>query len=256
MKSFLVIGSLAFCFTAFAAEHVEVSPDEVLFLAHFNSKSGFEVGNGKEVVNNAEITTGGKGFPFKNVSVNEALDLAAGDRYLAVGAEGNFNPKQGTLQFLIKPQWESYGYNNCIFFHLIFDREKRTSLAWEGVNSFFIQKPPEKEQFEFIQDGNYGANYITLVTSHSKEKWYQMTVTWDSVTEERSFYIDGKLIGTKKFYVFTNPPVEIGIGGLNAWFARSLIDEVRILDRVLTADEVKQDYDALAEGKEFPVPGK
>ena len=52
MKSTCGIGIFALCFTMFAAEHVKVSPEEVLFLAHFNTKAGVETGNVDELVNN------------------------------------------------------------------------------------------------------------------------------------------------------------------------------------------------------------
>ena len=62
MKSIYGIGIFALCFTLFAAEHVKVSPEEVLFLAHFNTKAGVETGNVDELINNAEVTSGNGGF--------------------------------------------------------------------------------------------------------------------------------------------------------------------------------------------------
>ena len=257
MKSICGIWGFALCLTVFAADHVKVSPDEVLFLAHFNSKSGFEAGNGDDLINNAEITSGNGGFPFQDSSpAKDALNIVGKGRYFSIGADGNFNPARGTLQFMVKPQWGTKGYNHCVLFHLVFDKEKRGSYAWDGVNSFYIQKPPHREQFDFTQDGNHAANVIKKQIPYSRDRWYQLTVTWDAAAGQRSFYIDGVLIGTRKFRPFSVQPVELCFGGLKTWNAQSLIDEVRILNRVLTPEEVRQDYDALMEGKEFPAPPK
>lgn len=257
MKSIYGIGIFALCFTLFAAEHVKVSPEEVLFLAHFNTKAGVETGNVDELINNAEVTSGNGGFPFKDSApANEALNIVGRERYFSIGADGNFNPARGTLQFMVKPQWGTKGYNHCVIFHLVFDKEKRGSYAWNGVNSFYIQKPPHQEHLGFTQDGNHAANTVKKQIPHSRDRWYQLTVTWDAAAGQRSFYIDGALIGIKKFRPFSAQPVELCFGGLKTWNGQSLIDEVRILDRVLTPEEVRQDYDALMEGREFPAPPK
>ena len=49
-------------------------------------------------------------------------------------------------------------------------------------------------------------------------------------------------------------PGEIMIGAPRGWNAKSLIDEVRILDYPLTADEIKQEFQANMEGKPVPSP--
>ena len=87
MKSTCGIGIFALCFTMFAAEHVKVSPEEVLFLAHFNTKAGVETGNVDELINNAEVTSGNGGFPFKDSApANEALNIVGKGRYFSIGS--------------------------------------------------------------------------------------------------------------------------------------------------------------------------
>ncbi len=257
MKIFNGLVIWFFSFSIFAAEHVQVSPEEVLFLAHFNTKTGFERGNDSNLINHAEITSGNGGFPFQDSSPSrEALNIVGKGRYFSICAEDNFNPARGTLQFMVKPQWGTKGYNHCVLFHLVFDREKRGSYAWSGANSFYIQKPPRKELLSFTQNGNSAANSLQKLIPHSLDRWYQLTVTWDAAAKKRVFYIDGEAVGSKTFRPFTAPPVELCFGGLKTWNGQSLIDEVRILDRVLTPEEVRQDYDALMEGREFPAPLK
>ena len=171
MRRIIVLFCLFSSLGLYAAEHVKVAPDEVLFLAHFNSKSGFETGNGEDLINNAEITSGNGGFPFKNSSpATEALNIAGKGRFFSICTEGNFNPERGTLQFMVKPQWGTSGYNHCVIFHLVFNRDRRDRYAWDGVNSFYIQKPPEKEWIEFTQDGNHAFNVIAKNIHHPYKK--------------------------------------------------------------------------------------
>ena len=66
-----------------------------------------------------------------------------------------------------------------------------------------------------------------------------------AAAKKRVFYIDGEAVGSKTFRPFTAPPVELCFGGLKTWNGQSLIDEVRILDRVLTPEEVRQDLEGL-----------
>ena len=73
----------------------------------------------------------------------------------------------------------------CVIFHLVFDKEKRGSYAWNGVNSFYIQKPPHQEHLNFTQDGNHAANVIKKQIPHSRDRWYQLTVTWDAAAKKR-----------------------------------------------------------------------
>lgn len=257
MKIFNGLVIWFFYFSISAAEHVKVSSDEILFLSHFNTTAEVESDNRKAFLNNAAVTSGCAGFPFRDsLPTAEALNLSEIGNFFALPAKNHFDPERGTLQFMLKPQWSAAGYNHCVLFHLVFDREKRGTYAWSGVNSFYIQKSPESEIISFTQNGNNPINAIKKRIWHSLDKWYQVTVTWDATNRKRAFYIDGELVGSGTFHSFTVSPVELCFGGLKSWNAQSLIDEVRILNRVLTPAEVRQDYDALMEGREFPAPLK
>ena len=86
-----------------------------------------------------------------------------------------------------------------------------------------------------------------------KGKWIHLSLTWDAKAGKRKFYINGELQGEMRQSQFITPE-SISLGGPGAFSARSLVDEVRILRRVLTPAEIKQDYLAQMEGKRFVTP--
>ena len=251
LRYFLVFLS----FALLAAEHVPIDPADVLLLAHFNSKQSIQIGNIKGLIDNGEITGGETGFPFKDSSPQpEALDLKGSGRYFAIPAKNNIDPQRGTIQFLVKPRWATTGYRHCIFLHMVFDRTKRASFAWGSDNSFYIQKPHTGNVIQFTQNANRENSTIQTEIPYSTDTWHQITVTWDADAKSRSFYLDGELVGSSLYVRFPQDPEEICIGGLKTWNAQAYIDELRIIKVPLTPEQVKQDYEALFAGKEFPTP--
>ncbi|MBO4491838.1 MAG: hypothetical protein J5944_10815 [Lentisphaeria bacterium] len=249
MKKLLFIPLILTVFCCRGIEPVGVSPDEILFLAHFNASLKPEIGRTAGMEGTGELTSGSRGFPFRNsVPAPEALNLTIRDGFIVYPAMRNFDTRAGTLQMLIRPKWKA-GYNHCRFFSLNFGKADHAA-DWRGINSFFIQKPAKSQIIELNQDGNMHG--ISGALPPGGQTWIQLTATWSIETGKMQFYINGAPAGERKFFPMTQEPTEILFGYPKMLNAQSLIDEVRILNRPLTAGEVKQDYDWLMAGNEFP----
>ena len=250
MKKLILLSLCAFGLTA--AEPVKVAPENVLFLAHYDQSTEPAAGNLENAQCPARITSGSAGFPFQNGSRQEALDLNGYGKYHLLPAKGNFDPRKGTIQMWILPKWSLAGEAHSVFFQFVPTPEKRNQLNWR---LFHFQKRPKKMVFTCW--GN--SKKETPIVSTRSDGWIQLAVTWDwtGKTGRRCFYVNGELADevklNKKFWKLEMPG-EIMIGAPKGWNAKSLIDEVRILDYPLTAAEIKQDFQANMEGKPFPSP--
>ena len=90
-----------------------------------------------------------------------------------------------------------------------------------------------------------------------KEQWFHTAYTCDTVNNELKLYVDGELIGTDSSGA---TPVNltgnmIGQEKGDRWFIGA-IDEVRIYDRVLSEDEMKQNYNVKSNSRAVNLSGK
>lgn len=253
LKIFVLCSLVTFSLNGLYANNikpVKVSSKDVMFLAHFNSDVKPEIGNTAEMAHQAVITAGQKGFIFKDSSPRaECLDISTYRSFLAFPGKGNIDIKQGTLQFWLKPMWGKKGYVHSVFFKFHNNPNSRNGIEWRGRNSFFIQKPAKKDQFRLSQAQRSIARQIPFGSS-----WHQLAATWSAQTQKIKFYVDGELVGTKKYSKPAKTPREIIFGVPDTHCARALIDEVRIIKRVLSDQEIKQDYSAQKAGAEFATP--
>lgn len=226
-------------------ELTAVSPEDILFLAHFDQRVEPDIGNFQGAYHTAKLSSGTKGFPFLNGARQEALDLCRGKKVYLLPAKQNFDPEKGTLQMWVLPRWTA-GYAHCVFFQLVPFAEKRDVFNWREMH---MQKIPENEA---VTCGPRGKK-IQLPVEGGKDGWFQLAVTWDNAAAERCFYINGKLQERSR-YVQKCKPYGIMLGGPRTWNAQSFVDEIRILRRVLTPAEIRSDYLAQMEGKRFSIP--
>ena len=231
----------------FAVEPVPVAPENVLFLAHYDQSTEPAAGNTENSRCPAQITRDGAGFPFKNGGRQEALDLNGRDKFHLLPAEGNYDPRTGTIQMWIQPRWPA-GADQRVFFQVVPTAEKWSSFNWEY---FHLRKRAGAELFAC--DGR--TKKEIPVARERSDGWIQLAVTWDAGKGVRRFYVNGKPAeegkpGSRDSFM----PEQIMIGGPKGWLAQSLADEVRILNIALTPEQILQDFQANMEGKPFPSP--
>lgn len=85
------------------------------------------------------------------------------------------------------------------------------------------------------------------VTRWKKDEWHFVTATWGE--GKGALYLDGKLARSREIPHFPGKFTVFGAGGLypTRWQGKvgnSAIDELKIYDRVLTAEEVAAEYNA------------
>lgn len=231
------------------AELVKVAPEDVLMLAHFDHSVKLDKGNNENAECLSRLTSNNSGFPFGS-GKQEALDLSRMGRIYYLPAKGNFDAASGTLQFWVLPKWNVAKYAHCVMFWLLRDPDKKNYFNWKEL---FIQKKPKSKQL------SAGANQKTFVAcdieSSGKGAWMQLALSWNKKTNKAKFYINGRLAGSGALGKHFTTPAGIVFGGPRTWNAQAFIDEVRILKRVLTDDEIKQDYEAQKSGQPFEFSG-
>lgn len=94
-----------------------------------------------------------------------------------------------------------------------------------------------------LPDGNY-VDYA-LSNSGSLNQWAHYVITYDGVNDILKGYKNGQLQYTYNTGIYSNfgHAVKIGMNGVNNWYFTGLIDEVRIYNRALSAEEIKRHYD-------------
>lgn len=114
-----------------------------------------------------------------------------------------------------------------------------------------IDNPREGNRISFfVHVGQPAVTWEPRVSSQGPPKlnvWHQVVATWDG-TESR-LYLNGELVGTRKRVGKPNPnpyPVMIGnweYPSCHGTHFGGLIDEVRIYNRALSAEEVRAHYE-------------
>jgi hypothetical protein len=103
-------------------------------------------------------------------------------------------------------------------------------------------------KFVFELNTNGSKSEVSNSISLKNDTWYYVVGTYDG--SEMKIYVNGELDGTlPKSGTIPSYPTDLHIGagiysGLNTEFVNGTIDEVRILDRDLSAEEIKAVYEA------------
>jgi len=113
-----------------------------------------------------------------------------------------------------------------------------------------IDNPREGNRISFfVHVGQPAVTWEPRVSSQGTPTlnvWHHVVATWDGA--ESRLYLNGELVGTRERVGKPNPnpyPVMIGNWEFPSWHGAhfgGLIDEVRVYNRALTADEVREHY--------------
>ncbi len=166
-----------------------------------------------------------------------ALEFDGIDDYVNLGSNTNLDVSTFTIDMWIKPLSLHYGgqYQN-----IIMGREFYTIPVTSGSGFRYGIATSGQVHFWTTQSGgslslNSGDTFL------SPGNFYHLIVTYDGTTQTGNMYINGNLAGTATgTYVVPsgrNLVINGGIGGTTG--SNSIIDEVRILNRALTEQEIK-----------------
>ncbi|MCK4735849.1 MAG: carboxypeptidase regulatory-like domain-containing protein, partial [Methanophagales archaeon] len=226
----IVLGLTLLCLTCVNVNIVNAEETNLIGEWHFDEGTGGIVvdssGNGNNgTINGATWTTG---------KIDSALNFDGVDDYVDCGNDASLNITEAiTIEAWVKPEllagsgewhggtivgaydsnWHRYGINSYGVFYRIYN----------GTDAWYKQKA-------------YSFNTGT---------WYHVVVVGDKANNKGYWYVNGEEIGNESKTVW---PIHtycqlryIGSTDANR-FLNGTIDEVRIYNRALSADEIKADY--------------
>ncbi len=209
----------------------------------FNGNANDQSGNNNNpIFNNATPTAGRNGSP------NTAYLFNGASSYIEIPNSSSLNPSRITLYALVKPQgfYQGACHGNVIlskgvdefpdgWYSLLYS----DAVFNAGLN---CSNPVDSLHQNFY--GGFGRNgavtspYTPYVT---KEEWYSVVLTFDGSTTR--FYVNGNQVASKAgSFIYGGSGLPLFLGKMNNptfpyWF-KGVIDEVRIYNRALTAQEV------------------
>lgn len=167
-------------------------------------------------------------------------------------APKNIDPRKGTVMLWVAAQnWVPSDKSFQIFFNA------RLNGDWHLVVYKFAN-PGYIRTALIFKGKEYAINIPVKDIDWEKGKWHQLAVTWDST--RIAFYMDGKLAKplkyTKNPVIFTSQQTFPGkvsqcsfsLGTAGSYFRatpdhRTAIDEVKIYNRMISADEIRREYE-------------
>ncbi len=162
--------------------------------------------------------------------IDGGLDFDGGNDHIVVPHDDNLSLTNFTLYAWINPSALS-GWQ------VILNKGTTTS----AVNYYLATNGDE------IGLGFYNAGWVEFNTTNANlvvDDWYQVVATYDDANREGRIYLDGELIHTSTVSSSPLPNSDnltIGRSGFGEYWPGTL-DDVRIYDRVLGADEISDLY--------------
>lgn len=155
---------------------------------------------------------------------------------LSYPAEGHFDPKAGTLDMWIRPNWDSaQPSDDCFFWGIDHDpgKENRTVLGFLSRNN--------KGHVYFGGDGALGG--LSAQVDWRANEWHRVTVCWEQSSKCRALYIDGQLRHriystaempgeAKVFHVGSLPCVTRWLGVMDGHEADAAIDSLTLSNAI------------------------
>ena len=238
----LIILGLAFIIISLLPEEIfqkqilpAPAPNKVLDLA-FDENSGSTAYDSSGLGNNGTLLGG---TSWKSGIRNSGLSFDGVDDYLSVPRQILSNeqtvafwmkaiPSVGNVVMVSSLKWSNYNHDGFSFY-----------LVPSGSLYLAVHKNSTSIP---------GQAHAVLNTSILTNVWHYVAGSWDNVTGEVKLYVDGVLVDSAGgFTKFDGIPVDLDIGRYNyqdnAYFNGS-IDEVKIWNRALTAEEIKSLYEA------------
>ena len=151
--------------------------------------------------------------------------------YLNYSAAGNFNEKEGTIEFWVKPEWNGNDGISHVF------------VSAEKTNNNFIFYKQTQNDVRLIASGS--TILKTDVSEWLAGDWHHVAATWNNYTSNTTLHVDGVQTNTSStpFYIPLQSTLTIGRyqQGLTG-FCNCTFSEFRISRKALTAQEINQSF--------------
>ena len=210
---------------------------DTLGLWHFDEGSG-QTANDKTNWNNDGTLTNGPSWVSGNTCISgNCLQFDGVDDYVNLGSNPNLDVSTFTIDMWIKPLSLHLGDQNQ---NIIMGRENY-------LTSGFRYGIATSGQVHFWTDQSGGSLRLNSDNTFlSPGNFYHLIVTYDGTTQTGNMYINGNLARTATGTYFVPSGINLvingGIGGTTG--SNSIIDEVAIYNRSLTAAEVSELYNS------------
>ena len=190
---------------------------------------------------NAYDSINSKGYSIDNAISWQSNDCLLGKCIYSTGAtltnnivsnfdyniiKNSYENSSWTLSAWVKPNGNQSGNERVIV-----GRIGCHSGLMVNVNSFM---------FQIYNEGCSDTKAI-VYTPPNMTDWYYLSAVYNQ--RNMYLYVNGKLVGTNTMSenIFTHNN-NLFIGGVDSWAFKGWIDEVKVYNRALAAEEIKQDY--------------
>jgi hypothetical protein len=102
-------------------------------------------------------------------------------------ANGNISPKQGAIEFWLKPLWDGDDEQSYVFFEIGYSWFNRYRIMKDGANNFRFMAWSSKVEYDAACN----------VASWVADDWHKVRAMWQDDT--LSLYLDGALCNTQTF---------------------------------------------------------
>ncbi|MDG3008155.1 LamG domain-containing protein [Paludisphaera mucosa] len=162
---------------------------------------------------------------------------------LTYEAAGNIDPFVGTLEFVLRPDWNGDDGRNHVF------------LTWGGSGGMVFAKDAANNlrgifnRYGENGDPETGVPGVINVSDWKAGASIYLVYTWDDAAKQLGLYINGRLMSSGAFSfdlpAIAEPLIQIGGNDFQPGNLGGSLDELRISDVALTAAEVEARYAAL-----------
>jgi len=252
MKKFVLIGMI-FCFSVFSLQVGFAADKEKGLVGYwkFDESSGTTAKDSSGKGNDGEVV----GAEWVKGKIGNCLSFNGQDAYVEVAHNDELNPEKVTVSAWIKPEASSAAdrgpivvskYSGPCFNGYLLLLEQSS-----GCPAFHVAAGPDMHDGEIVGD----ACKAIAAKAVTEGKWVHVLGTYDG--KKANIYVNGVLVGSQEGIYTTEENGMLCIGA-QSWNTQlglftGLIDEVKVYNRVLSADEIKA---LAAEGAGTATPAK
>ncbi len=150
--------------------------------------------------------------------------------YINYSAVGNFNEREGTVEFWVKPEWNGTDGLAHNFF-----------VYGKVANDFTIQKRGPGALGVFISNPSGYIIQSSSASSWLSGDWHYVAATWNNYTSNMTLHIDGVQVNNtgSAFSITSFSRFGLGdSGSSNTFYGNATISEFRISRKALSAQEI------------------
>jgi len=215
---------------------------DTTLLAHFDGDAGGGDKKAPEVAQGLRYEAGVVG---KGVLVGSGAEL----RYKSKGV---LDPKDGTVEFWLRPQWDGNAGKSHVFFQAGEPFNNGLLLQIDGANNIRLMAWGDNPATPAVEKDFERGVGVSGVGWKGGE-WHHVAATWGDSGRRLALFIDGRLAEATAdgvaFAAFA-PDFWVGSGARGATPAEAVFDELRISRCVRTESQVRAAAEAAGGGVE------